>query len=414
MGDYSRLLTKMAELRKVSDEYTTLTNAHMPAYSSEIRDSVTKAITGYTDKYSTANNVNVNAITNTKMPLVIRPGEDYGEFWKYIGKVTPATTAVSGSTTQLDSARKCWNLAAGDPRLFKKVVYTGIQNTNQPEWNNNCYGLVPDAPNSASYTTPSPGYVTMVGNGTTNDVSQNGIYTKLGIKSSVLATENANVANAMRLNDLQERINGLTREIVSESDAGINNELNTLVQSSADSQSIIGTINDYMNNAVSGIQQNYDISGKRKELSNIYADINEQTTLRSRKYRFVFYVIAAVMIICGYWSYTSKFTLVEQFNIFLSYVGWGWWTYWWIFAIVVLLFIVSTIGWDVRGNIMMVMRYVTDPEFWTGQLWWVGISFLMLVVIFLYATFKSFFSGIGDGIENAVLGESESGGDNGA
>lgn len=264
MGDYSRLLTKMAELRKVSDEYTTLTNAHMPAYSSEIRDSVTKAITGYTDKYSTANNVNVNAITNTKMPLVIRPGEDYGEFWKYIGKVTPATTAVSGSTTQLDSARKCWNLAAGDPRLFKKVVYTGIQNTNQPEWNNNCYGLVPDAPNSASYTTPSPGYVTMVGNGTTNDVSQNGIYTKLGIKSSVLATENANVANAMRLNDLQERINGLTREIVSESDAGINNELNTLVQSSADSQSIIGTINDYMNNAVSGIQQNYDISGNAK------------------------------------------------------------------------------------------------------------------------------------------------------
>jgi hypothetical protein len=40
---------------------------------------------------------------------------------------------------------------------------------------------------------------------------------------------------------------------------------------------------------------------------------------------------------------------------------------------------------------MMVIRYITDPDFWTGQLWWVGVTFLLLIVIFLHATFKSFF-----------------------
>ena len=40
---------------------------------------------------------------------------------------------------------------------------------------------------------------------------------------------------------------------------------------------------------------------------------------------------------------------------------------------------------------MMVIRYITDPEFWTGQMWWVGVTFLLLLVIFFHATFKSFF-----------------------
>ena len=56
-----------------------------------------------------------------------------------------------------------------------------------------------------------------------------------------------------------------------------------------------------MNDGVSGIESNYSITGKRKELSNIYADINEQTTLRSRKYQFVFYVIVFVLLLIVYW-----------------------------------------------------------------------------------------------------------------
>ena len=410
MGDYSRLLTKMEELKIVSDEYDRLTKAHMPAFSVEAgsRGSFT-----YTDKYRVDDNK--NAISNTPMPLVIRPGEDYGEFWKYIGKVEDATTptgptAQNISDRRLNSARKCWNLAAGNPRLFQKVVYTGIQN-NEPSWNNRCYGLVPDSdvpPSVLNVNTDSPGYVSMVGNGNTNDADpmQNGIYTKLGIKSATPATEKNNVANAMQINDLQERINGLSRDIVAEADAGINNELDKLVASSADSNSIIGSINNYMNDAVGTIKSESDISKKRKEISNLYADINEQTTLRSRKYQFIFYVVITIMIIFGYWSYTSELSLLEQYKMVQDYfVGWDWWTYWWMVATVVILFIVSTIGWDIKGYIITAMNYATNPDFWTGQLWWVGISFLMLIVIFFYATFKSFFSGIGDGMMNAVNGE---------
>ena len=410
MGDYSRLLTKMEELKSVSAQYDTLTNAHMPAFSVETRDA-NGDITGYTDKYRVDDKK--NAISNTPMPLVIRPGEDYGEFWKYIGKVEDATTPAGTddaniSARRLNSARKCWNLAAGNPRLFQKVVYTGIENTREPLWNNNCYGLVPDAPRSAWYETPSPGYVTMGGSG--NSDGNNGIYTKLGIKKGTTSDETGpeivNRKSAMRINDLQERINGLSRDIATQSDAGINNELNNLVASSADSNSIIGSINNYMNDAVGTIKSESDIAGKRKEISNLYADINEQTTLRSRKYQFIFYVVITIMIILGYWSYTSELSLLEQSKMVQDYfVGWDWWTYWWMVATVVILFIVSTIGWDIKGYIITAMNYATNPDFWTGQLWWVGISFLMLIVIFFYATFKSFFSGIGDGMMNAVNGE---------
>jgi len=410
MGDYSRLLTKMGELQSVSAEYETLMNKHKPAYSVETRDPTTKAITGYTDKYNVA--LDKNAITTTKYPLVIQPGDDYGEFWKYIGKVEPATTPTGDANAgvrQQNSARKCWHLAAGNPRLFMKVVYTGINNS-ETGWNNLCYGLVPDASGNNSVlnvNTDSPGYVTMVGNGSMDDANpmQNGIYTKLGIKSANAVTEKNNVASAMKINDLQLRINGLTREIVAAADAGINNELDKLVTSAADSDAIIGKINDYMNDGVVGIGKNYLLTGKRKELNNIYADINEQTTLRSRKYQFVFYVIVFVLLVIVYWSYTSKMSIIEQYEMLRNYVGWEWWTYWWIVATVVILLIASTIGWDIKGYIITAMNYLTDPSFWTGQLWWVGISFLMLIVIFFYATFKSFFSGIGDGLTNAVTGD---------
>ena len=119
------------------------------------------------------------------------------------------------------------------------------------------------------------------------------------------------------------------------------------------------------------------------------------------------------MMIIGYASYTSKSTLLEQIDSIRNYIGWGWWTNWWIIAVVVLVFIISSYGWDARGNIMMIIRYITDPEFWTGQLWWVGVTFLMLIVIFLHATFKSFFvefeAGM-KGIQASLDGEGGGGG----
>lgn len=407
MGDYSRFLTKMAELKAIQGEYNQLSNQITGAISSD-----TNYGDDVFDKYNYT--PNKNPMSNTKTLLVVRPGEDYADFWKYVGKITPV--ASSDSNAQKKNAQKCWNLAAYDPRPFKKVVYTGTDGVNigQPNWDNLCYGLVPEAPASASIdSNESNGYAYMVGNGDGTVGKTNDIYTKLGIKPSGAsqATVDENLAKASKLYDLQLRVNSLAQEIVAESDAGINNDLNKLVASAAGSNELISKINDYMNDAVGGISSDYNLVNKRKELNSVYAEVNEQTTLRARKYKFIFFIVITIAIIIGYGSYTSKLSLLEQFDNLRNYIGLGWWTNWWIIAIVVIIFIISSFGWDMKGNIMMIIRYITDPAFWTGQLWWVGITFLLLFIVFFYATFKSIFMEFNTGLNNiqsAMDGNNES------
>jgi len=398
-SDYSRLLTKMAELRTLTAEYKNLTETYLPATSSA--DTTSGAAN---DRYTQNNGK--NGMSNTKTPLVTRAGEDHGQYWKYVGKVDTPTDINANSQT-------CWNKAANDPRLFKTVVYTGNSatgsNPGMPEWNDRCYALVHDAPTDATYNTESSGYTMMTGRGASSTAATPAVYyTKLGINS---ATDNANILRASKLNEIQARVNSLVQEISSASNAGINTELNQLIGTATDSSTLISRINYYMNDSAKDISANYYKSDKRKEMNNVYAEINEQTTMRSRKYRFIFYVILALCIIIGYASYTSKMSLLEQIDALRNYVSWGWWTNWWVITIVVLVFILSSFGWDARGNIMMVIRYITDPDFWTGQLWWVGVTFLLLIVIFLHATFKSFFvefeegmKGIQEGLDVGEIG----------
>jgi hypothetical protein len=400
MGDYSRLLTKMAELKEIESEYRELTTKYQPAVSSDTDYATDNTF----DKYALT--PDKNAISNTKTPLVIRPGEDYGEFWKYVGKVDPV--GMPDVNAQKKNSQKCWNMAANDPRLFKKVVYTGVATTNigQPDWDNRCYAVTPDAPADAVYDTVAVGYSVMDGNGGGTIGPPNtthGIYTKLGIKPTSASTQadiDVNVAKASKLNDLQLRVDSLTQEIVAASRAGINTELNTLVASAADSKELITRINQYMNGEVGDISGNYNLMDKRKEMNNVYSEINEQTTLRARKYKFIFYIIMTLLLILSYWSYTSKLSLLEQVDIIKKYAGWGWWTNWWVITIVVIVFILSSFGWDMKGNIMMMMRYLSDPAFWTGQLWWIGVTILLLIIIFFYATFKSFFMDIDAGLKS--------------
>ena len=399
MSDYSRLLTKMAELKEIEGEYRILTTTYQPAVSSD-----TDYGDNTFDKYALT--PDKTAISNTKTPLVIRPGEDYGEFWKYVGKVDPVS--MPDAAAQKKNSQKCWNMAANDPRLFKKVVYTGVATTNigQPDWDNRCYALTPDAPADAVYDTVAVGYSVMDGNGDGTIGPPNrthGIYTKLGIKTPTAFTPadiDVNVAKASKLNDIQSRVDSLTQEIVGASRAGINTELNTLVASAADSKELITRINQYMNGEVGDISSNYYLMDKRKEMNNVYSEINEQTTLRARKYKFIFYIIMTLLLILSYWSYTSKLSLLEQVDIIKNYAGLGWWTNWWVITIVVIVFILSSFGWDMKGNIMMAIRYLSDPAFWTGQLWWIGVTILLLIIIFFYATFKSFFVEIDTGLKS--------------
>ena len=386
----SQLLAKMAELKTITKDYNEITENYKAALDDTTNGGAVNGGAGSgsvgTNKKYTFNDAGINAMSSTPTPLVVSPGEDYKDYWKYVGKVVPAA-----GSTKYTNAQKCWNMAANNPRLFKAVVYTGMDNVGRPEWNNHCYGLMWDAAGTdVSYNTPSTGYVSMVGRTSGADLSSNGVYTKLGI-TAVLGKETENIAKASRLYDLQLRVNSLVEEIATESGTGINIGLKELNAVSTDSNELITRINDYMNTNVADISRDYALADKRKELNNVYSEINEQRTLRARKYRFVFYIVLAICIIIGYASYTSKMPIIEQIYSLKDYIPFGWWTNWWIITIVVIVFILSSFGWDMKGNILMVIRYVSDPEFWTGQLWWVGVTFLLLIIIFFYASFKSFF-----------------------
>lgn len=383
----SQLLAKMAELKTITKDYNEITEKYKAALDSTGSGGAGSGGAGTNEKY-TFNDAGINAMSSTPTPLVVSPGEDYKDYWKYVGKVVPAA-----SSTKYTNSQKCWNMAANDPRLFKAVVYTGMAGTNigRPEWDNHCYGLMWDAAGTdVSYNTPSTGYVSMVGRTSGADLSSNGVYTKLGI-TAVPGKETENIAKASRLYDLQLRVNSLVEEIATASGVGINVGLKELNAVSTDSNELITRINNYMNTNVADISRDYALADKRKELNNVYSEINEQRTLRARKYRFVFYIVLAICIIIGYASYTSKMPIIEQIYSLKDYIPFGWWTNWWIIAILVIVFILSSFGWDMKGNILMVIRYVSDPEFWTGQLWWVGVTFLLLIIIFFYASFKSFF-----------------------
>jgi hypothetical protein len=358
-SDSSQLLNKQAELKALQTKYDTYIGSYRPVAST--------STTPVPDK---------NAISTTNPPPGIRAGEDFGEYWKFVS---------SGAT----DASACWTNAARDPRVFQKVVYTGVGNatstaTNNGDatWNQQCYGLVWNAPREASYTTNAPGYSTM----TSSSGGVNGIYYT---KSGITTTEQLNQASEVA--DLKARIDALIEEIAIIASSSINSELRDLSQTSGDQKTVIQKINQYMNSSASEIEAGNSIIDKRKNINNIYEDINKQITLNTRKYKFVFYFIIGLVAIISYMSYVSKLTIIEQIGEVSKYVTLGWWTNWGVITFVVILLILSSFGWDMKGNILMIWRYITDPDFWTGQMWWVGVSFLFLIVIFLHASFKSFF-----------------------
>jgi hypothetical protein len=355
-SDSSELLNKQAELKALELKY----NRYIIQYPGN-----TSAPTGATNAPA-----NTNAISTTNPPPGIRPGEDFGEYWKHV-------------STGAANADACWTSASRDPRLFKQVVYTGdgtatatATNGGNTAWNKQCYGLVWNAPPDAAYTTNAPGYTTLKG------------YTKTGVSESTPNTLN----EASQIAELKTRIDSLVEEIGLIASSSIRRELTQLSETSSDQKTVIQKINQYMNTSALEIDGSNNIIGQRKNLNNVYEEINRQTTLMSRKYRFIFYFIVGIVIIISYMSYVSKLTLMEQLTELSNYVSWGWWTNWGVITFVVVLLILSSFGWDMKGNISMVIRYITDPDFWTGQMWWVGVTFLLLIVIFLHATFKSFFA----------------------
>ena len=366
-SDSSQLLNKQAELKLLQAKYETYNTTYKPIETAAVSSS------------------NKNAISSTNPPPGVRPGEDFDEYWQFIS---------SGVT----SAAACWTSATRDPRVFQKVVYTGdttSTNNGDAAWNNKCYGLTWDAPSQSSYNTDAPGYSTMV--------SDAGFASKKYTKSGITTMDSLN--EATQISDLKTRIYALIEEIAVIASSSINSELADLSKTSSDKSVVIQKINQYMNSSTSDIDEKYKTIDQRKNLNNVYEDVNKQITLNSRKYKFVFYFFIGMIIIFSYISYVSKLTITEQISTVTNWVTWGWWANWGIITFVVVLLILSSFGWDMRGNIMMIWRYISDPDFWTGQMWWVGVTFLFLIVIFLHASFKSFFAPVMAGLDK--MGEEE-------
>jgi hypothetical protein len=362
-SDSSQLLNKQAELKALQAKYDSYTSSYKEIASTS----------------STNLPNNKNAISSTNPPPGVRAGEDFGEYWKFIS---------GGGTT----AAACWTSATRDPRIFQKVVYTGENNdtstaTNNGDatWNDKCYGLVWNAPTQASYSTNAPGYSTMVSD--SGNIGGKGVYYT---KSGITTIDNLNEATQMA--DIKSRIDTLTEEIAIVARSSINSELTDLTKTSSDKMSVIQKINDYMNTSAGEIAAGNSIIDKRKNMNNVYEDINKQITLTSRKFKFMFYFFIGIVVIISYMSYASKLTVMEQIGQLSNVFSVGWWTNWGVITFVVILLLLSSFGWDMKGNILMIWRYISDPDFWTGQMWWVGVSFLFLIVIFLHATFKSFFA----------------------
>ena len=363
-SDSSQLLNRQAELKTLQAKYDT----YLKSYNA-IASTTTSPLPN-----------NKNAISKSNPPSGVRPGEDFGEYWKFVS---------SGAT----DAASCWTTASRDPRVFQKVVYTGendatstATNNGDATWNKQCYGLIWNAPREASYNTDAPGYSTMVSNvGFTDSDRVARTYTKSGIQSSDTLNEASEIA------DLKSRIDALIEEIAVIAGSSIDSELSALSQTSGDQKTVIQKINQYMNSSAQQIDASNNIINQRKNMNNVYEDVNKQITLNSRKFKFVFYSLIGVIIIISYLVYVSKI-IVDPDAAVSIVVSWGWWFNWGIITFVVVLLLLSSFGWDMRGNIMMIWRYLSDPEFWTGQMWWVGVTFLFLIVIFLQATFKSFFA----------------------
>jgi len=347
----SVLLQKQADLKTAQAEYDRL-----------------KTI--YTPQTTFNTSVNGNAMTNMNGPPPgIEPGEDFGQYWKAV---------KDGATSKSETT--CKTAAANDSRLFKKVVYTGDAGNLSSGWNKQCYGLIYNAPNDLSYNNNTPSYY--------KTSVPSGGYTKIGISKSYQLEE------AAKIYDLEKKINGLVYDIVQLAPKATDSSLNDLKHLASSVSDINNEIKKYMDINAADISRNYLKINEKQNQINMYDEINSQVELKVYKYRFFIYFFISLILILSLLSYLSPLPLKVQIEILIELLSVKWWTGWGILTFVTIILILSSFGWDMRGNIMMVMRYISDPKFWTGELWWIGITILLLIIVYLYSSFKQFFTAI--------------------
>jgi len=365
----SQLLSKQAELKKARADYENYRKIYTP-YTT--RDSLAAAgVSGWTAAGS-----NTNPMSGTNVPPGISPGDDYGEYWKAVKNsdgTTPPTTTVAA----------CNIAASNDPRLFRKVVYTNPP--GNPLWTNKCYGLMYYAPTDAEQSGTLNGVTTSTPP-TSYGTSGTNTYSKQNIKSD------ADTANASKMYDLKTKIDRLANEIAILAPKAIDLGRANLMKDADKAKDVSSKITDYMDDGVLEIARQKKYMDETQKTIMVYDETNSQIMLKAVKSRFFISAFIGIAIILAYFSYMSELTLVQQFNIFLEFFSGYWWTKWSVIVFVIVLLLLSSFGWDMRGNLTTIFRYVSDPKFWVGELWWIGITLFLFVIVFFYSSFSSFFT----------------------
>jgi hypothetical protein len=348
----SVLLQKQAELKIAQAEYDRIIVLHQP-----------QTATGTPGVGNAMSN-------NNGPPPGIAPGEDFGQYWKAIKDTTPIATKTADT---------CETAASYDSRLFRKIVYTGVGNLSSG-WDKQCYGLIYNAPADTEYSNSNPSYY--------KTITPVGGYTKLGIDTP------SGIAEAAKISDLEKKINGLVYDIVQLAPKATDSALSNLKNLATDISDIHVQIAKYMNDGAMDISNNKFKINQNQNRINVYDEINSQVELKVNKSKFAFYFFMSIILIILLLSYVSPLPLKEQIAILIEILSVKWWTGWGVITFVTILLIISSFGWDMRGNIAMVFRYITDSKFWSGELWWIGISLLVLIIVYLYTSFKQFFTAI--------------------
>jgi hypothetical protein len=336
----------------------------------------TREYHGY-EKPMWENKRNTNAISTTTPPIGT-PGTNIGTDWIFLGKH--------------NNLSDCQKAAIDNSGIFTKIVYINDNTPGRDGWHKSCYGN----------TVGGTSYNTSTGNlDYTTSIPPYG-YTKLGVHdpSGNSTKTAAQIEKIRKLNELKAKIDAKNLE-VSNLMKRIFGNTSLYLSSMSDPSSNVNPVfamnhqTKFLSDKLFGpgkggyteLKNVRDENQSQTDNINVYDETNTQVGLNSRKFVYVLYAVIAIFFIFGLMFYTSDLTWDEMKEKFGGFLKGQWWSAWWVIVITIAAVLIGTVGWDAREAIKNVIRVITNPTYWLGDKWWIGVSGLVvLYMIYLFYT----------------------------
>jgi hypothetical protein len=311
-----------------------------------------------------------NAMSTTTPPLG-EAGKNLGTDWIYLGTA--------------ESLPQCQEAAMKNENVFTKIVYINDNTPGRLQWNKSCYGNTVGGASYGTNTAPIE---------YTTSIPPYG-YTKLGINAGGSTADQ--LTKIKRMNQLRKKIDEKNAEVQSLMNSIFGNRMK-YIDSLRDPQSgKIGTattankLSSYLFDTNNGIYSKLSKArGSNDETQdniNLYDEINSQVSVKSTQYRYVVVILIAFVMVSAILSIMSPLSLDEQIARIMEMFQARWWTKWWIVLLTVSIILFSSLGWSFRDNFIAFFRLVTNPEYWLGDKWWVGVAVIFgLYFVYLYYT----------------------------